>query len=265
MPPAHIDPHLLAARELLRPPAVRACSRGLEPFSRSWFEELEIKRYGPHGGWVRRVLEFTRHSNESLLMLNPGIGSDALQYQRHNTQVTVCVTPSDHPEIIRRNFDLRGLSLRLVHTTHDAGLPFDRGTFDLAYLNLLYTPPANLASQVAELYRILKPGGKIFVLAPARFDAGFWQHLVLPFRRWYRPPVHFTDAPRYSARGLRRVLAPFAEHRTAKRHLRRSELPHLWRFAPVSVLERFMGRVLILRAFKPVTAALEHLTIDSAA
>jgi SAM-dependent methyltransferase len=252
-----LDPHRLAARELLRPPAARPSDRDLEPFSRAWFEELEVKRYAPHGVWLRRVLEFTRHPGESLLMLGPGVGTDALQYQRHGVTVTVCATPADHPDLVRRNFDLRGLTLRLVHTGSGVALPFDRGTFDLAYLNLLGAPPADPAAVVRELYRVLKPGGKVFALAPAYYDPGFWQHILLPFRRWYRRPAGFTDAPRYSARELRRLFGRFTEPRVAKRHLRRSELPHLWRFAPVGVLERLIGRVLVLRAFKPISAALE--------
>ncbi len=259
-PPA--DPARLAARELLRPPAVRPGHRELEPFSRGWFEELEVKRYAPHGVWLRRVLEFTRHPGQSLLMLGPGVGTDALQYQRHGTHVTVCATPADHPELVRRNFELRGLSVRVVHAGPDCSLPFDKGTFDLAYLNLLYAAPADPARVAAELYRVLKPGGKVFALAPARFDAGFWQAVLLPLRRLYRPPGDLTAAPRYTARSLRRVFGPFAEHRVAKRHLRRSELPHLWRFV---VLERVMGRVLVLRAFKPIAAALESDAAEPAA
>jgi SAM-dependent methyltransferase len=260
-----LDPAALAARELLRPSAGRPGHRELEPFSRAWFEELEVKRYAPHGVWLRRVLEFTRHPHQSLVMLGPGVGTDALQYQRHHTQVTVCVTPSDNPELVRRNFDLRGLSVPVVHAGPDCSLPFDKGAFDLAYLNLLYAPPADPGRIAAELYRVLKPGGKAFVLAPARYDAGFWQNALLPLRRWYRPPAALTTAPRHSARSLHRLFGQFTEHRVVRRHLRRSELPHLWRFLPVSVLERLIGRVLVLRAFKPIAAALESAVAEPAA
>jgi SAM-dependent methyltransferase len=263
--PDRPDPRTLAARELLRPPATRSPARDLEPFSRAWFEEIEAKRYAPQGGWLRRALEFTRHPNETLLMLGAGVGTDALQYHRHGTKVTVCATPADHPDLVRANFDRRGLSVRTVFAGDDLTLPFARGTFDLAYLNLLYAPPANPAKVAAELYRVLKPGGKVFALAPARYDACFWESVLLPFRRWYRHPIPLTDAPRYSARSLRRLFAPFAEHRVAKRHLRRSELPHLWRFLPISGLERLAGRVLVLRAFKPIAAAMEAESAESAA
>ena len=251
----------LAARELLRPHPARPGHRDLEPFSRGWFEELEHKRYSPHGAWLRRVLEFTRHAGESLLMLGPGVGTDALQYQRHGTAVTVCVTPADHPDAVRRNFELRGLTVRLVHAGPDLTLPFDRGAFDLAYLNLLSDPPADLPRVVGELYRVLKAGGKVFVLAPARYDALFYGTLLRPCRRAER----LTDAPRYSARMLRQVFDRFDDRRFTKRHLRRSELPYVWRFLPLPALERVMGRMLVLRAFKPLSAAFDTDAIEPAA
>jgi hypothetical protein len=62
--------------------------------------------------------------------------------------------------------------------------------------------------------------------------------------------------PHYSARGLRRLFGRFVEHRIHKRQLRRSEVPHLWRWLPLPLLERLMGHVLVLKAFKPLSAAI---------
>jgi hypothetical protein len=33
-------------------------------------------------------------------------------------------------------------------------------------------------------------------------------------------------------------------------------VPHIWRWAPLSILERLMGRILVLKAFKPLSAAI---------
>jgi hypothetical protein len=54
---------------------------------------------------------------------------------------------------------------------------------------------------------------------------------------------------------LRRLFGAFVEHRVYKRHLRRGDVPHLWRLVPLSALERVLGRVLIIKAFKPLSAA----------
>jgi hypothetical protein len=52
------------------------------------------------------------------------------------------------------------------------------------------------------------------------------------------------------------------EHRVYKRHLRRSDVPHLWRWLPLPLLARLIGRVLVMKAFKPLSAA---MTIHMAA
>jgi SAM-dependent methyltransferase len=259
-PPAGPDPHALAARELLRPPSARKGGRELEPFSRAWFEELELKRYARHGAWLPRLLEFSRHAGESLVMLGPGLGSDALQYLRHGTRVTVCAAPGEHPDLVRRNFDFRAAAADLVVVPDKAPLPFARGAFDLAYLNALHAPPPDIPTTVAELYRVLKPGGKVFALFPARYDAGYWQDCVFPLQHFYwRRPADPTTGAKQTGRSLRGLFGRFSEARVGKRHLRRSELPHAWRPLPLSVLERLIGRVLVLRAFKPLTATRDDL------
>ena len=57
-------------------------------------------------------------------------------------------------------------------------------------------------------------------------------------------------------RQLRRLFQRFVEQRVHKRQLRRAEVPHLWRWVPLPLLERVLGRVLVLKAFKPLSAAI---------
>ena len=61
---------------------------------------------------------------------------------------------------------------------------------------------------------------------------------------------------------LRRQFEQFVEPRVYKRHLRRSESPYVFRFLPMPLLERLMGRMLVLKAFKPLSAA---MTLQKAA
>jgi hypothetical protein len=74
--------------------------------------------------------------------------------------------------------------------------------------------------------------------------------------RWLRTRDPRAEAGRFSARQLRQMFGRFVEHRTYKRQLRRSEVPHLWRWAPLPLLERTMGRVLVVKAFKPLSSAI---------
>jgi len=255
----------MAARELLRSPFERPNARGLEPFTRGWYEELELKRYARQGEWLPKLLEFRRHVGESLVMVGPGLGTDAIQYRRHETQVTICALPLDDTLAMRRNFELRGLNLPIVETPTAEALPFARGAFDLAYFNSLNARHANLGNVAEEMYRVLKPGGKLLALFPAWYDVGRWQRWLLPLQRlyWQAPPAP-TTGPKLTAHELRTTFSRFRDFRIHQRHLRRSELPHVWRLLPTNLLERLLGRVLVLRAFKPLSAVREESSIVAA-
>ena len=252
--PAH-DPVALTNRELIRPPTYRRGHHQIDPFTAEWYEDLEQKRYARHGGWLEGALELGRHPGESVLLLNPGLGSVASRYLRHGTEVTVATEPADHPKLIRDNLARHGLTARMIAASGST-LPAPDGTFDVAVLNALYVPVADPPALANELFRVLKAGGKVIGLFPAYYDAGYWQDLLLPLQHlyWRRPPDP-TSAPKMTRRDLQRVFARFADHRGVRRHLRRSELPHFCRIFPRVLLERLVGRVLVYKAFKPISAA----------
>lgn len=247
------DPVALANRELLRPPTCGPGRAGPDPYSAGWFDELDRKRYARHGAWLPAALEFARHPGESVLLLSPGLGTDAARYARQGCEVAVAVGPGDPVGLVRENLARQGLAARLV-PAFGPTLPLPDGTVDVVVLNALHRPAP--AVDPAELYRVLKVGGKLIALFPAHYDAGYWQDLFLPLQHlyWRRPPDP-TTAPKETAAGLRRRFGRFADHRFARRHLRRGELPHPWRVVPLVVLERLIGRVLVMKAFKPLSAA----------
>jgi SAM-dependent methyltransferase len=227
---------------------------GVVPFTPAWFDELEQKRYQRHGVWLPAALEFGRHPGESILLLGPGLGTDAVTYARTGSAVTVGVRPDDYPELIRQNLDRHALAPRIV----DVGgptFPFPDGTFDVVTWNALHDPDPPHPGRVAELFRVLEAGGKVIGLFPAKFDAGYWQDLILPLQwlYWRRPPDPTTGA-KTTAHQLRRAFAEFHAFKVSKRHLRRSELPHLWRVVPLTLLQRALGRVLVFKALKPLSA-----------
>lgn len=243
----------LAARELLRPVGERGGGRDLEPLSRAWFEEIEIKRYARAGEWLPRMLEFSRHKDESLVMLGPGLGSDALQYLRHGTKITIALAPTDPVEALRRNFLCRGLEANMINMEPADCLPFPNGRFDLAYLNCLHGDHS--PAVIGELYRVLKAGGKLFALVPAWYEIGRWQRWLFPHRQLYGNAMDPLTGTKRTSRELRRLFSPFESITIQKRHLRRSELPPIWRTLPVSLMERLFGRILALRSNKPIRIA----------
>ncbi|HEY8503171.1 MAG TPA: class I SAM-dependent methyltransferase [Gemmataceae bacterium] len=252
MPPERVEQ--LEVQETLRPVSRRA--EPLEPFSLPWFLRVEQRRYGRHAAWIPRLLEFARHPGERVLALGGVLGTDWVQYARNRAQVCVCGTSAEHLALVRRNFELRGLPGQFLHCP-PASLPAESASVDVVALATPLPGGEPPAPELAEeIYRVLKPGGKVVALLPAYYDAVFWQTVLLPWRRWaVAGRAARRPESRCTARQLRALFGRFAEHRAHKRHLRRSDLPHLWRFLPLPLMERLMGRFLVFKAFKPLRAA----------
>ncbi len=256
--PAGHGPHNLAefAERLYTAEALVAglapChDEGPEPYTLQWFLDIEGQRHGRLGRWIPQLLEFAKHSGETLLGLGHGLGTDWVQYARHGASVVVCSPSGAQLALVRRNFELRGLSGRFLHTPHTT-LPVETASIDVVCVSGLLESVAEPHAVVNEIHRVLKPGGKVLAVMPAKYDVDFWGRLCFI---WKRPPAGPGPA-RFSGRGVRRLFGRFVEHRIHKRQLRRSEVPHVWRWLPLPLLERLLGRVLVLKAFKPLSCAL---------
>jgi SAM-dependent methyltransferase len=265
----------LYAREALNPAAPRpSTDEGAQPYTLQWFLHLEHQRHARQGRWIPRLLEFAKHSGETLLGLGSGLGTDWLQYARHGASVIACSPSAEQLALVRRNFELRGLAGRFLHAL-PSSLPLESASIDVVCLGTFLHPAScflprdvrdegrrkgisNAQAVVDEVYRVLKPGGKVLAMTAARYDVDYWSGWCLPWRRWFSPtPAAGTGQPlRYSRSELRRLFERFTEHRIHKRQLRRAETPHLCRVIPPSILERLMGHILVLKAFKPLSTAI---------
>lgn len=254
--PAEFAERLFAYETLNGPPTPPAAEASPEPYSLQWFLNIENQRHGRQGRWIPHLLEFAKHSGERLLGLGDGLGTDWLQYARHGADVVVCSGSSEQLTLIRRNFELRGLQGRFVHSV-PTNLPLEAASIDVACISGMLAEVPDPAAVVREVYRVLKPGGKVLAVTPARYDIDFWFHFAFPWHSWFsRRKGSNEPAPiRYTARRLCRLFGDFGEHRVHKRQLRRSEVPHIWRWLPMPLLERIAGRVLVLKAFKPLSTA----------
>jgi ubiquinone/menaquinone biosynthesis C-methylase UbiE len=253
--PYHLDfADRLSAGETLH--ATWLLREGSEPFTLQWFLDIEHARHSRQGQWIPRLLEFVKHGGETLLGLGHGLGTDWIQYARHGAEVIACCPSSEQLAVIQRNFALRGMDAVFLHANPSA-IPLEPSSIDVACVANLLEQASDPSGIVDEIYRLLKPGGKVLAVTPARFDLDFWRRRCLPWHAWLarRTSVKPT-ATAFSARTLRHLFGRFVELRIYKRHLRRSEVPHLWRWLPHPMLERLLGRLLIVKAFKPLSAAI---------
>lgn len=243
----------LYAFEALQPAAPRRAAEQPEPYSLQWFLDIESRRHSKHGRWIPKLLEFAKHSGETLLGVGHGLGTDWAQYAHHGASVIVCTPAAAQLELVRRNFGLRGLKGHFIQAPPTC-LPLDSASIDVACISSLHHGIDHPQAVVDEVFRVLKPGGKVLAVTPARYDVEFWTRTCFFWSAWLQRAAAPADPARASARELRRLFNAFNEHRVHKRQLRRSEVPHLWRWLPLDLLARLMGRVLVLKAFKPLSS-----------
>ncbi len=247
----------LAACETLRPSYTPR--ETLEPLSLPWYLELEQVRHHRQGRWLPKLLEFGKHQGEKLLGLGDGLGSDLVRYAQAGAEVTVVSSHLEQLSLIRRNFELRGLFGSFVHAS-PTNMPLESSSIDVVCLLGLLHDVDDPSALIDEVYRVLKPGGKLLTVVPAHFDIHYWSRLFLLGRTREECCPRSSDmlhSPRrrFTSRSLRHLLSKFPDCRVWKRHLRRAEVPHLWRWIPLSLLERLGGRLLVFKGFKPVSAA----------
>ena len=236
----------------------------------SWFRQVESFRHDEFGPWMRETMEFDLHAGKHVLELGAGMGTDLAQFAQAGAIVTDIDLSASHLELAKENFAARGLSGTFVQGDGEL-LPFRDESFDLVYSNgvIHHTPGTNQV--IAEIYRILKPGGKAIIMVYAENSIQYWRDLVLwrglrqgQLLDWSigeimsrsveisesgaRPLVKVYRAPH-----LRSMFGRFRNVSTRRRQLMPHEPPKSLRWIPVDVLQRFIGWNHIVKAEKPLT------------
>ena len=247
---------LSLAEEFYRAEVLRMPSRQTEPLtplSLAWYLEAEQLRYQRQGCWLPAALEFGRHTGETVLGLGGGLGSDWVGYALNGCNV-ICISPiAEQRDLIQRNFDLRRLSARCEQAPY-SNLPLPTNSIDVACL----AGPVSreeLPTALDEIYRVLKPGGKVlFVTAAARSIESLYRWLpggkadeAGAFSLLANPQLRVSE--------IWKIMHRFSEAKISRRHLRRAEVPTLLRLTPLVILERLAGRLLVYKGFKPLSAA----------
>jgi glycosyltransferase involved in cell wall biosynthesis/SAM-dependent methyltransferase len=244
-------------------------SRATQPHTLEWFQEVEQYRYREYAHWMPEVMEFARHAGDEVLEIGGGMGTDLAQFAQHGANVTDVDLSAGHLEIAQENFRLRRLAGRFVH--HDAeSLPFETGTFDLVYSNGVIHHTPNTARIVAEVLRVLKPGGRAIVMVYAENSLQYWRNLV-----WHlglkdghlatrsMAAIMSTTVERtgnearplvkvYTKRRLRALFRGFTNIRILQRQISPDLVPGRFRWL-MPVAERTAGWNLIVKARKPIS------------
>ncbi len=148
-------------------------------------------------------------------------------------------------------------------------LPFPDASFDLVYSNGVLHHTPNTSQVIDEIFRVLRPGGKVIAMFYAENSLIFWRNiawghgLVDTMLEQYSigevmsRTVEFSEIGSrplvkvYSAKRLRRMFGQFAGISVTKRQMVSGEVPRILGRVPARWIARIAGWNLIIKAHKP--------------
>ena len=253
-----------------------ACgTRGLTNHDRrEFFNSLERERYLLEP-YIRQFARFEQSAGKRVLEIGVGAGTDFINWVRAGANATGIDLTLQGISLTRERLQLENRTAEL-RVSDAESLPFEDGTFDLVYsYGVLHHSP-DTEQAVAEVRRVLKPGGKALVMVYyARSWVAFMLWLIYcagrlrPWRSARWAMYHHLESPgtkAYNHAEARALFGGFSEVsvRTQLSHadllLMRPALKHdtpirraLWHFYPRWLVratgDRF-GNALLIEAIK---------------
>lgn len=183
---------------------------GAERASEEYFAEIEERRYRTHYHLPELFASLDGHGKK-LLEIGCGIGVDSIQLANRGYQVTAVDLTENALAVARQFAERRGVSIDF-RLGNAEGLGFPDASFDAVYsFGVLHHTP-DIARSVAEVHRVLRPGGTAYVMLYHRDSLVNFVHWALrlpyesPADRKDHCPVVYT----FSRGGARRLFRGFA-------------------------------------------------------
>ena len=142
-----------------------------------YFEEIEAERYRTHG-WILENINSFDIAGKQTLEIGFGMGADHVNLARRGAIMNgLDLTPRNR-EITGQHLALNGLTSNLV--TGDAeNMPFEDNSMDFVYSCGVIHHSPNTEKIVAEIHRVLKPGGKCWIAVYHKNSVFFWWTVFL--------------------------------------------------------------------------------------
>lgn len=152
---------------------------------RHYFEEISRKRFGRREWHVPYVANFNGFRGKDVLEIGCGIATDGLEFAKGGARyVGVDLTPNAI-EMARERFNLFGVRGRFELANAEAQLPFPDASFDHVYsFGVIHHSPSP-ERIVAEIYRVLRPGGTFTVMLYNRSSINYYLEIMF-LRRVFR-------------------------------------------------------------------------------
>jgi len=216
---------------------------GAERASDSYFNDIEERRYRTHYH-LPELFESMDGTDQRLLEVGCGIGVDSIQLAKRGFQVTA-VDLTENALAVARQFAARREATVDFRLGNAEGLDFPDESFDAIYsFGVLHHTP-DIKRSVAEVHRVLRPGGTAYVMLYHRNSLVNLMHraLRLPYESPRDRKDHCPVVYTFSRSGVRKLFRDFA---SVEVH---SDYPFTYGFGPLTTklplgVRRRLGRVI---------------------
>jgi ubiquinone/menaquinone biosynthesis C-methylase UbiE len=117
-------------------------------------------------------------SGKSVLEIGPGGGAHSCLFAKYGAQVTALDITPPRAASTNKKLKLVGDGSGVAYQGDGENLPFKNDSFDIVYSNGVLHHSENTERCIAEVLRVLKPGGKAVLMLYARHSAIYWCNIV---------------------------------------------------------------------------------------
>jgi SAM-dependent methyltransferase len=148
-----------------------------QPGTVEFFAEVERQRYElePH---IPELAAFESWSDRDVLEVGCGIATDGARFAAAGARYVGVDLSDTALELAGRRFELLELPGSFVRATATE-LPFDAASFDLVYSHGVLHHVDRTAAAIAEIGRVLRPGGTALVMLYHRRSLNYWLNIML--------------------------------------------------------------------------------------
>jgi ubiquinone/menaquinone biosynthesis C-methylase UbiE len=131
--------------------------------SKEFFTLTERRRYELEP-FIPQKVHFERWQGKKVLEIGCGTGIDALQFLRQGAKICAIDFSKQSVNIARNRVSTFGFNAQCIFVADAERLPFSDNQFDLVYSwGVLHHTP-NIEKAVTEIYRVVRPSGKICIM-----------------------------------------------------------------------------------------------------
>jgi ubiquinone/menaquinone biosynthesis C-methylase UbiE len=180
----------------------------LAPGTRAFFDHIRPWMNPFKFPWIMERIDREAKSlkGKHLLEIGCGMGFDALEFLKRGVRVTaIDLTPSA-VHMTKAHFDVEGVTAEDVRVGNALALPFPDETFDAVWSNGVLHATGDTPLAIAEVRRVLKPGGRAVISHFYRRPSWMWV-----VHRLGREPIeaHEEDPPVNEFYTEEQILAMF--------------------------------------------------------